>query len=207
MCVILVGTKKQLLSIELDRAWRNNADGAGFSYIENGRARIVKGLMTFEQTINALEKTRTRNLISLHFRLATHGKVCANNTHPFRVGRDALAHNGVLSAFGASGENGASDSADLARILCALAPNDRNKILASLSGMFALTTARARGGVLLFGNRNWEFYKGVRCSNLYWIADRLKENARSLDYMRNALMSYPTKTDDYDENPSGLIGI
>lgn len=210
MCVILVGTKKQLLSIELNRAWKTNADGAGFSYVENKRVRIVKGLMAFDAMIEALENTRARGLISLHLRLATHGRVCAKNTHPFAVGNDALAHNGVLSAFGVSGASGVSDSADLARVLSALKPNDRNKVLASLSGMFALTTARAKNDVVLFGSRRWEDYKGVQCSNLYWIADRIRENAVSVDYMRNALtgFSFPDYyNDDDDANALALRGL
>lgn len=196
MCVILVGTKKQLLNVELDRAWKTNSDGAGFSYVENKRVRIVKGLMTLDAMIDALENTRARGLISLHLRLATHGRVCAKNTHPFKMGSDALAHNGVLSAFGASGASGASDSADLARVLSSLKPVDRSKVLASLSGMFAVTTTRTSSGVVLFGSRRWENYRGVMCSNLYWIADRSVTG-----------FSFPGYDDDDAVNALALRGL
>lgn len=200
MCVILVGTKKQLLSIDLDRAWKTNRDGAGFSYVDKKRVYVVKGLMRFDDMINALETTRARGLISLHLRLATHGRVCAKNTHPFVVGNDALAHNGVLSSFGVSGASGVSDSADLARVLSHLKPDDRNKVLASLSGMYALTTTRARAGVVLFGSRSWVEHKGVQCSNNYWVEKPAVARASVWD-------SWRLLGDDDDDNPTGLIGI
>lgn len=197
MCVILVGTKKQLLSVELDQAWRVNSDGAGFSYVDKNtnRARIVKGLMTFDALINALESTKTRGLISLHFRLATHGATNPKNTHPFSVGYDALAHNGVLPSFGAHGKNGASDSADLARLLSGLSADDRKKILSSLSGMFTLTSARARDGIALFGSRSWINHRGVKCSNAHFISAPVLR-ACSWDFGDN----------DDDANPL-LLGI
>jgi len=169
--VILVGKKTDLLKLELQAAWNNNPHGAGFSYVSDGRARIVKGLMKYDDMVGALSACKYRGLISLHLRYATHGRVCVNNTHPFKVGRfEALAHNGVLSAFGESGAAGASDSADLANVLGGLRnPIDRDKILRSIGGMYALTTPRARGGIALFGSNSWQTYRGVRCSNTYWI--------------------------------------
>ena len=180
MCVILVGTKKNILQTELDLAWESNPHGAGYSYVHKNRVHIAKGFMRLNDLVESLERTNANGLISLHLRVATHGGVNAKNTHPFVVGNDALAHNGILSAFGTGGARGSSDSADLARVLSRLAPSDRGKILESLSGMFALTTARVHGGIQLFGSRNWITHKNIQCSNDYWLP-----RGQTLNYPRS----------------------
>lgn len=175
VCVILVGNKTQILDLDLARAWEQNPHGAGIAYLEQGKVRTYKGLMTLGHTEAAIASVKTRGLLAVHFRLATHGAPTPRNTHPFRVGNgEALLHNGILSAFGKSGHGGASDSADLARILAKIAPADRAKILASLPGMFALVTPRARGGVALFGSKAWSEFKGVRASNLHWVTPAVR---------------------------------
>jgi hypothetical protein len=86
------------LSLEtLQNSWDKNPDGAGFMYAEDEKLTIVKGLMTFEAFCAAYEPHKSKKCV-LHFRIATHGGVNEQNTHPFQV-TDTLGmvHNGILN--------------------------------------------------------------------------------------------------------------
>lgn len=82
----------------------NNPDGAGFAYSDGRKLYLKKGYMSFEpfwKDLVAVSKA-TKNLVDypvmLHFRIATHGTVKAENTHPFNVGDNMVAgHNGILN--------------------------------------------------------------------------------------------------------------
>jgi hypothetical protein len=202
MCVILVGNKKSILNLDLHAAWNNNPHGAGFAYINNGRAHVVKGLMCYDSMMESLSACKHRGTIALHLRFATHGAINGDNTHPFRVGRtgDVLMHNGILSAFGISGDRGLSDSADLARVLGGIRdPRDRDKVLRSIHGMFTLVTPRARSGVVLFGSNGWQMHDGVRCSNTYWIPRAHVSRAH--------VCNWQFKDDNHEGEANGLINI
>lgn len=100
MCIIAI--KPEGISIPTERlkaCWDHNPDGAGFMYSEDGKLKIVKGLMAFDsflQSYNAINPLNKR--VVIHFRYGTHGKVCPDLTHPFSINKDlALVHNGVLS--------------------------------------------------------------------------------------------------------------
>ena len=66
-------------------------------YAENGKVVIEKGFMTYEAFRRAYDPHAVKQL-ALHFRIATHGGVNAENTHPFRVS-DTLGviHNGIIN--------------------------------------------------------------------------------------------------------------
>lgn len=172
MCVILVGKVSEVLKLDLYAAWASNPHGAGLLVHSPGRVQCIKGLMDLDSLIGELEKVDRHRRVAVHLRWATHGSINAANTHPFAVGRGSwLMHNGVLSAFGKSGDRGVSDSADLARVLGQIKGTaDRCKVLRSLSGMFVLAT---REGFGLFGSRSWQSVGRVKCSNTHWVPSRL----------------------------------
>lgn len=103
MCIIIHKPKNSRLSDkQIKQAWRSNPDGAGFCVRTKDSWLVGKGYMTLTQYMTALEKYRDKELL-LHLRIATHGTISADMTHPF-LGDDhsypILAHNGVVSNWG-----------------------------------------------------------------------------------------------------------
>lgn len=122
MCVIAVKPKGIDMPTDevLQQMWNTNRDGAGFMYNDEGRVHIKKGFMTFDdfkRNLQSVYDELTRRAINLkedvsfvyHFRIATHGTVIPENTHPFPVSSDidalkaldvstdlGMAHNGVI---------------------------------------------------------------------------------------------------------------
>ena len=95
----------------LRRCWTANPDGAGFMFVRDGDVQIRKGHMKLKGLLSALAAAdiQTHEPAVLHFRIATHGRTSAGQTHPFPVcGSYAkmqkvyqkcavgLAHNGML---------------------------------------------------------------------------------------------------------------
>lgn len=115
MCLIVVKTPQSRWTAEaferLEDGFRWNNDGAGFCYVQGGQVQIVKGLMTYEDLINALadHEAFDREDLVIHLRVATHGARGPANTHPFPLTSNvdllratkvatqtAIAHNGML---------------------------------------------------------------------------------------------------------------
>ncbi len=167
MCVILIGKVSEIKRVGLENAWTCNPDGAGIAYPDGkGGVRTIKGMMTLEALLDALKSVSRSTKVALHLRLATHGSVNQSNTHPFPIGRSGsvLMHNGILSAFGRSGDRGVSDSADFARLLGEIKdPKDRERLLSTVGGMFTQIDSR---GIKTFGSRSWvQISRGVVASN------------------------------------------
>ncbi len=110
MCVIAVSPAGQKVSREVfERMWRSNDDGFGMMYRSREGVGIVKGLLDMEEAWEQYALLPEGVPHVLHFRLATHGGVKPELTHPFlvheespiaQVGvfeRPVLAHNGVWS--------------------------------------------------------------------------------------------------------------
>ncbi|NDD53675.1 hypothetical protein EBZ39_07320 [bacterium] len=162
MCVILIGKTKDIRKVDLDSAWISNPHGAGIAYPRtNGKGvEVVKGIMDLDTLKGELKGIDPDIRIALHLRYATHGSIVESNTHPFKIGRSGsyLMHNGVLSAFGRSGDRGISDSMDLARVLGEIKdPRDRSKVLRSVSGMFCTISTE---GIHTYGSRSWVKIRG-----------------------------------------------
>ena len=99
----------------ISNMWHNNPDGAGIMYNYEGRVHIRKGLMDLDDFIKELGHIREKvdlksAAVVMHFRIATHGGVKPENTHPFPVSdsipalrktklttRLGVAHNGIIS--------------------------------------------------------------------------------------------------------------
>lgn len=74
----------------LSACWSHNPDGAGIGYDDNGKFVLHKGFMTwkhFERFYLKLGDLTDRQVF-YHFRIATHGSVRPENTHPFPIWTD-----------------------------------------------------------------------------------------------------------------------
>ena len=119
MCIIIAKMKNVEIPKKkiLQTCWKNNDDGAGFMFENNGQVEIVKGLMTFEDFYKKLTEYnkkynfKNKNLV-IHFRIGTSGGLDASKTHPFILSNDekelnkthsfgnvGVAHNGILSNY------------------------------------------------------------------------------------------------------------
>lgn len=99
MCIIALKPEKARLSREqLQIMWDANPHGAGFMYAHDGKVHVVKGLMTMDALVAAIEEVGPLRKMVLHFRIKTHGAISPEMTHPFWVneGKLAMVHNGVI---------------------------------------------------------------------------------------------------------------
>ncbi len=167
MCVIFYAEDKAFIQdLNLERAWTANSDGAGLIALApcGKLPMMTKGLMTLRAFEHALDMVPGGVPVAVHFRLKTHGAATAENTHPFRVGRDSyLMHNGVLRGLGVGGDKGTSDSGHLARILSRLHADDRVALLPLLDGKYILANNK---GMTLVGD--FTHQNNVWMSNTYW---------------------------------------
>lgn len=136
MCVIAVKPKGVNLPSEetLKKMWDNNSDGAGYMYNLDGKVHIKKGFMKFEDLKASIDNTYrmlTNKAINAedvsfiyHFRIATHGTVLPQNTHPYPISDNivdlgaletetdlAMAHNGVIGKMDIEKESDITDTA------------------------------------------------------------------------------------------------
>ena len=213
MCVILhAQSTKDIWKIKHDikAIWQANPDGAGITYCTHGKVMLVKGLMSLTSLRKALNNlVPDKTPLSIHFRMATHGSVCAPNTHPFDCGHGCtLMHNGIISGLGKGGLQGESDTAHLARILKRLCIQDKIDLCGALSGKYLITAPKC---TYLIGP--FEEYKGLKLSNTYWkpSAGFVKYDWDSYKRHRpyfNSTANHPkqsTLADDDTVNGNGLI--
>lgn len=116
MCIIAIKKANHPLPDGkiMETMFKNNSDGAGFCYTQNGEVIIQKGYMTYEAFSEALKQvsekidTYTTPMI-FHFRISTHGGINPALCHPFPIShkssvlkhltastRLAIVHNGVI---------------------------------------------------------------------------------------------------------------
>jgi hypothetical protein len=164
MCIILIGNRQAIESHDLQRLWISNPHGAGVAYTLKRKVVAIKGLMSLKSLDFALSKIDKDQQIAVHLRLATHGSINRQNTHPHRSGNTVLMHNGILSNFGESGtgKSSRSDSADLADTIKDLPLANKLKVLASLNGKFCLVTSQ---GIEIVNPESWIEHEGVLASN------------------------------------------
>jgi hypothetical protein len=158
MCILIYKPKDAALPVEaIKNAFKVNSDGAGFiTPVTKKEFFFAKGFMTEKHLLRALKEFKHAEL-SIHLRMATHGKVSKENCHPFIVNKSKkailhgrstslLMHNGVLAQYG-DREN--SDSWHFAReALSPLNFNARCRLLDQITGKFILAQA---GDFHLFG--------------------------------------------------------
>ena len=97
MCIIIYKPEGiELFPSTIKNSFENNADGAGFAYVENGKINIEKGFYTLD-VFNEAYKPHTNKQALLHFRIRTHGSYEEDNCHPFTISPNLVfAHNGVI---------------------------------------------------------------------------------------------------------------
>ena len=130
MCVIVTSQADTMPSLtQLARMSDANPDGAGIAWHDGQRLhryRNEDNMKTLAFIMDHWQSLETSPFL-LHFRLATHGRVCTGNTHPFRFRKGDrtgfIAHNGI--AHSCTRGRHASDS--------------RNAILAWQAGQADLT--------------------------------------------------------------------
>ena len=117
MCIIAIKSKGVDMPTEdtLRTMWVNNPHGAGIMYAgDDGKVYIDKGYMDWTSFIGRVRslgdpETVKDMAVVLHFRIATHGGITPNCTHPFPVSartgalkklrqacRVGVAHNGII---------------------------------------------------------------------------------------------------------------
>ncbi len=153
MCIAIAKPRGRTIPIStLERCWTLNSDGAGFAWVSQGERRVsmIKGLMSWSEFKSAYRASKLwRDVpMMLHFRIATHGAVLPQNTHPFwiREGELAMAHNGCLRGYGSATE---SDTAELARALSTLLETRPVADIAN-PGLVSLLHEATRGSKLVF---------------------------------------------------------
>lgn len=115
MCIIAIKAKGVPMIGEdtIRTMFANNPDGAGYMWADGKSVHIKKGFMRVNELLDSLRGVQNKEDITLvmHFRIATHGGVCAENTHPFPMSADVgklqklqtttklgIAHNGIIHA-------------------------------------------------------------------------------------------------------------
>jgi predicted glutamine amidotransferase len=99
MCTILTSNGKEIPEDYIRSIVESNGDGAGFSFVKDGKLYLEKGFFTFESLRDAYQKAIGYPTI-MHARFATSGKKDDENCHPFII-NDKLhfCHNGVIHSF------------------------------------------------------------------------------------------------------------
>lgn len=101
MCIAVV-TKPgfAIKDADLYRGWTSNRDGGGFAYVQDGKVRIKKGFMQYNDFQrayrDAVDKFAADSHFLVHMRIGTSGGKTPKNTHPFPVSGGAMIHNGVM---------------------------------------------------------------------------------------------------------------
>src|ERR1035437_6717914 len=99
MCLAIYKPK----GIQLSKKWLKNGfseneDGAGLSFVREGKIETQKGFFTFGEFWKAWKAVSDLPAV-VHFRFATHGNIAPENCHPFELcgGKFAMVHNGILN--------------------------------------------------------------------------------------------------------------
>ena len=183
MCVICrKGKGKKLPGLRtIEDMWSQNPHGAGIMWREGRRTRYVKGFMEigkFVDFVNARKDALEATECAMHFRIATHGGVNPENTHPFPMDRrtkpgdmeglvrSCIMHNGILPIKTRS--DSISDTAELS--LRAKESKDPSKYLHTVAEYIAddnRVLAFMEGTTLMIGD--WESVDGCEYSNLLFV--------------------------------------
>ena len=229
MCIIVAKEKGvRMPSTEtLKHCFTNNPDGAGIMLASKGRVFGFKGLMTFdafEAKLKQLSKrfgSLDKLPIVMHFRIMTHGKVVAGNTHPFPVSSSykslrklewvsdlGMAHNGIISCTSSHPDvkaEGVSDTMVFIKRIVAPVAGSLGKMPLMSNSAVLDALQIASGSKLAFLSGNGEIKvlgsfireSGVYYSNDTYVKPRLMK-------MPEPYHSYWWDWEDYDYKPSRL---
>lgn len=103
MCIIArIPAGTQLPEENLENMWQANPHGGGIGYIDGDKVAVKKAmeLKEFKQLYKEVSTKHGDRDMLVHMRIATHGSVCLENTHPFTVNKNTvMAHNGMMPDF------------------------------------------------------------------------------------------------------------
>ena len=100
MCIIITKEHSAAPLPEeiFDIIWTNNPDGGGILYNNGKKTILKKGLMNKNDFIKAAKEVNKKGYsYIMHTRIATHGSIKAENTHPFVSKYLGFAHNGTFA--------------------------------------------------------------------------------------------------------------
>lgn len=186
MCVIVVQEGKFPGWDIMKNCWDKNPDGAGYMFQIDGQVHLSKGYMSFEtlkRSVMASVPDYKHATIVYHFRIATHGTVTPNNTHPYpysnvvehmralelRCGL-GVAHNGMISKIDAASQR-KEDISDTAQFILEHYKEDIK--LSSIIKAFQRETERSRSrfailtGTKVFTSGKFYNIAGCKFSNFY----------------------------------------
>jgi hypothetical protein len=101
MCIAIVNKKGTLPLSTFTTSFKNNRDGIGLAWSEDGEVRTLRTMNAPDQLHERYLEIRESNdlPILIHARIGTHGVKDLGNCHPFKVNKTlALIHNGIVSA-------------------------------------------------------------------------------------------------------------
>lgn len=99
MCIIITKEKgaKPIDKKIFEYCWDNNPDGAGILYHNGKTSTLIKGVMKKEDFLQKVDLANKKECsFVIHTRIATHGSVKPENTHPFVSKTLGFAHNGTM---------------------------------------------------------------------------------------------------------------
>lgn len=215
MCIIALKPEKVRLSREqLQIMWDANPHGAGFMYAHNGEVKVVKGLMTMDALVAAMEEVGPLRKMVLHFRIKTHGAISPEMTHPFWVneGKLAMVHNGVIRPLVHKTTEKVSDTAVFAKTLAAnytdpllaVKSSFHREMMEAYIGSSKMVFMDGTGETWILNEHLGEWSKNVWYSNLKYKApapsaavDTMAEKIKSMSmdefdaFLARAKRSYP----------------
>jgi predicted glutamine amidotransferase len=104
MCVALLVKPNTAVDIEkVRRGATANPDGSGYAFVRNGKVEIRRSLKweDIEKSFLRDMENNSESVFLVHHRIKSHGEVCKENCHPFRMADGgALIHNGVIPIHG-----------------------------------------------------------------------------------------------------------
>ena len=159
---------------QLKESFDSNPHGGGYCFADGEKVVIKKGFFTFDDFYRSYQNDNMSSKDKLiHFRIATHGAINADNCHPFKITEQvSMIHNGVIDHFGSPSLSDTKEFAEL--ILQPLIINGGFDVLKKQSvanmlsdaiGNSKLVFLNHKGHTVIINEKKGHWSKGVWFSN------------------------------------------